>query len=105
LAIYDGLPPFTAVNGYKNTDYDVQEFVLKDGRLYLKLQVTRSARLLSSIMRGRIEDIGKIKPMIRMIDLNADRKRFWLGTLMSVDERVCNDSVPISLNHFAKRLV
>jgi hypothetical protein len=74
----------------------------KDGRLYLKLQVTRSTRLRSSILRGHIQDIGKIEPKIRLVDLDADRKRFWLGKLQSVNNKLCNDSMPISLNHFAK---
>jgi hypothetical protein len=76
--------------------------VEKDGRLYLKLQVTRSTRLRSSILQGRIEDIGIIKPVTRLVDLDADRKRFWLGKLQSVNDKVCNDSTPISLNHFYK---
>lgn len=53
----------------------------------------------------RIQDIGKIKPVRRLVNLNADRKRFWLGTLKSIDDRLCNDSMPISLNHFAKEQV
>lgn len=36
------------------------------------------------------------------VNLNADRKRFWLGKLQSVNDKVCNDSEPMSLNHFAK---
>lgn len=76
--------------------------IKKDGRLYLKLQVTRSARLRFAILRGRIEDIGKMEPKIRLVDLDADRKRFWLGKLQSVNDKVCNDSTPISLNHFRK---
>lgn len=79
--------------------------VEKDGRLYLKLQVTRSTRLRSSILRGRIEDIGKIRPVTRLVDLDADRKRFWLGKLQSVSDKVCNDSTPISLNYFNKEQI
>jgi len=33
------------------------------------------------------------------IDLNADKKRFWLGTLSAINHD-SNDSMPISLNHF-----
>ena len=33
------------------------------------------------------------------IDLNADRKRFWLGTLCAINYE-SNDSMPISQNHF-----
>ena len=58
----------------------------KDGRLYLKLQVNRSTRLRSSILRGCIQDIGKIEPKTRLVDLDADRKRFWLGKLQSIND-------------------
>lgn len=81
------------------------ETIENDGRLYLVLTPTRSASLRECIIQGRIQDIGKIRPYRRLVNLNADRKRLWLGTLKSIDERVCNDSVPISLNHFAKGLV
>lgn len=78
------------------------ETVEKDGRLYLALIPTRSASLRECIIQGRIQDIGKIRPVRRLVNLNADRKRFWLGTLKSMDDGLCNDSLPISLNHFTK---
>jgi len=28
--------------------------------------------------------------------------RFWLGEIKSIDSRIINDSIPISLNHFLK---
>ena len=37
-----------------------------------------------------------------MVNLNADRKRLWLGTLKSVDDGQYNDSLSLSLNHFSK---
>lgn len=40
--------------------------------------------------------------MDESINLNAGRKRFWLDTLKSIDNRVYNDSMPISLSHFTK---
>ena len=45
---------------------------------------------------------GKIAPKTRLVDLDADRKRFWLGKIQSVNDKVCNNSTPISLNHFKK---
>lgn len=77
------------------------ETIEKDGRLYLKLEVTRSTRLRSSILRGRIQDIGKIGPKPRLVDLDADRKRFWVGKLTSINDKIYNDSLPISLNRFS----
>jgi len=33
---------------------------------------------------------------------SADRKRFWQGELKSVDDGICNDSVPFSLYQLRK---
>ena len=55
------------------------ETVEKDGRLYLVLMPTRSASLKECIIQNRIQDIGKIKPIKKMVNLNADRKRLWLA--------------------------
>jgi len=71
----------------------------RNDRLYYKFKVLRSSRLRSSILQNKIADIGKIKTFEREVDLNADRKRFWLGTLSAINHD-CNDSMPISLNHF-----
>jgi hypothetical protein len=53
----------------------------KNGRLYYSFVVNRNNRLRSSILQNRIKDIGKVKPEIREFNLNADRKRFWLGRI------------------------
>ena len=53
----------------------------------------------------QLSNIGKIKPVIREVNLNADRKRFWLGRIESVDSQVCNESMPISLNHFDQKQI
>lgn len=63
------------------------------------LQMLLSERC-SSIIRNRGAEIGKIKPVIREINLNADRKRSWLGELRSVEDNICNESMPKSLNYF-----
>lgn len=78
------------------------ETVEKDGRLYLILTPTRSASLRECIIQGRIEDIGKISHVTRLVNLNADRKRLWLGTLRSIDDCCFNDSIPLSLDCFRK---
>ena len=46
-----------------------------------------------------ISEIGKIKPHVREVDLNADNKRFWLGQLSKIDNTK-NCSMPLSCNHF-----
>ena len=50
-----------------------------------------------------MSEIGKIKPIMREIHLNADGKRFWLGKIESTDNNTCNESVPISLNYFESK--
>ncbi len=50
-------------------------------------------------MRQYQQRIGKIKPEVRQVDLNADNKRFWLGQLNKIDKSK-NNSVPFSANHF-----
>jgi len=64
--------------------------------------VLRSSRLRSSILQDRLSDIGKIKTFEKEVNLNADMKRFWLGEIESIDSRIMNESVPISLNYFTK---
>ena len=62
----------------------------------------RSSRLRSSILQDRLSDIGKIKTFEKEVNLNADMNRFWLGDIESIDSRIMNESVPISLNYFTK---
>jgi hypothetical protein len=50
----------------------------KDGRLYIEYIVKRTKQLANSIIRGKINYIGKIKIETREVNLNADQKRFWL---------------------------
>ena len=63
----------------------------------------RPERLLSCIRRNLIPDIGKFKETTREINLNADKKRFWLGRIESIDDKIMNDSMPLSMNHFTKK--
>ncbi len=56
-------------------------------------------QLRSSIIQNEISEIGKIKPVVREVDLNADNKRFWLGQLTKIDNST-NHSMPLSANHF-----
>jgi len=71
----------------------------RKGKLYYRFKVLRNSRLRSSILQDSISDIGKIKEFEREIDLNADRKRLWLGELTSVDSKIMNDSMPVSMNY------
>jgi len=72
----------------------------KNGRLYYRFNVLRNNRLRSSILQDKISEIGKIKPKTREFNLNADRKRFWLGRIENMDDKIMNKSMPLSLNYF-----
>lgn len=78
------------------------ETITRCGRLFLKVRLCRNSRLRSSIIQHHLKDIGKIQPMTRLINLNADRKRLWLGIIESIDDKKCNDSMPLSLTRFKK---
>lgn len=71
----------------------------KNGKLYYRFKVLRNTRLRSSILQDSISEIGKIKEFEREIDLNADRKRFWLENLTSIDLKIINESMPIYINY------
>ena len=75
------------------------ETYVKGDRLYRKFTINRVKQLRSSIIQNEISEIGKIKPIVREVDLNADNKRFWLGSLSKIDNYT-NNSVPLSANHF-----
>ena len=72
----------------------------KNGQLFLKLQELRNTRLRSGILFDKIHEIGNLKPTIRWVDPNTDKKRFWLGRIERIDDKSHNDSMPISLNYF-----
>ena len=74
----------------------------KNGKLICKFKVKRSGRLRSSILQDSISEIGKIKEYEREVNLNADRKRLWLDKINSINEKIMNESIPLSLNHFSK---
>lgn len=79
------------------------ETAVRNGKLVLTLEVLRDTQIRSAIIQNRINDIGKIRPIKRELNLMADRKRFWLGRLESVNGKTWNDSLPLSLNHFSKQ--
>ncbi len=68
----------------------------------MKFKVLRSSRLRSSILQDNISNIGKFKTFEREVNLNADKKRFWLGEIKSIDSKIMNESMPISMSYFCK---
>lgn len=89
----------------KGKTFEHIESIGKDGKLYLVLEPLKSESLRECIIQGRIQDIGKIRPKKRLVNLDADRKRLWLGRLTSLDNNQFNDSMPLSLNYFHKDVV
>ena len=74
----------------------------REGKLLMKLKILRPKRLRSSILQDAVNDIGKFSEVERELNLNADKKRFWLGEIESIDSKIINESLPISLNHFLR---
>ena len=46
----------------------------------------------------------KIRSRIKKINLNADRKRMWIGELDGINEK-SNGSVPLSFNYFTREQI
>ncbi len=86
--------------GTKNIEH--LETFERNGRLYYSYQILRNNTLRKSIIQNKISKIGKIESQTREINLNADRKRLWLGTLESVDQKYNNLSIPLSLDFISK---
>jgi len=75
----------------------------KNRKLCYKFVVNRNTRLRTSIIQNKLSEIGKIKPITREFNINADRKRFWINTLQSISDDQYNNSTSLSLNHFLKK--
>ena len=73
--------------------------IQRDGKLYYSFKVNRVGRLRNSIITNDIANIGKFKVYEKQINLNADRKRMWMGQLDGINDK-SNGSVPLSFNHF-----
>ena len=69
-----------------------------DQYLFLKFKLKNYR--ISIIIQDKISDIGKIKTRTREFNLNADRKRFWLGRIESMENKIVNESMPFSLNFY-----
>ena len=69
-----------------------------DGQLYIGVKSTRTTHIRSGILLNRIKLVGKIDQYEKKINLNGDKKRFWLNDLQSLNENVLCDSVPINVS-------
>ena len=67
--------------------------------MYYSFKINRVGRLRNSIITNNITNIGKFQIYEKQINLNADRKRMWMGELDGINDK-SNGSVPLSFNHF-----
>ena len=74
--------------------------VEKNGNLYQIMKVLRVNRLRTAILSDSISDIGKFQTVERMVNLNADKKRWWFEDLKNVNDEKRINSIPISLSYF-----
>jgi len=68
----------------------------KDGNLCIMVKSTRTTHIKSGILYNKLKYVGKIEPYKKKINLNSDKKRFWLSELKSLNDCSFCDSVPIS---------
>ena len=73
--------------------------IVRDGKLFYSFKINRVGRLRYNIITNQINNIGKFKVYEKQINLNADRKRMWIGELEGINDK-SNGSVPLSFNHF-----
>ena len=73
----------------------------RDEKLFYRFNMKRANRLRSSILSNNLADIRKITEKTREVNLNADKKRFWLESLTGINHKM-NQSLPLSLNYFTK---
>jgi hypothetical protein len=56
-------------------------------------------RLRNSIITNNLTNIGKFQIYEKQINLNADKKRMWMGELDGINDK-SNGSIPLSFNRF-----
>ena len=74
----------------------------KDGRLYYKYILKRTKQLASAIRQNRIDEIGRINPETKEVNLNGDNKRFWLSRLENINDGKLNKSFPLNTDIHSK---
>ena len=72
--------------------------ISRDGQLYISVKSTKITHIKSGILFNRLKDVGKITPYEKKMNLNSDKKRFWLNSLESLDDEKMCDSMPIPID-------
>jgi hypothetical protein len=68
------------------------------GELYISVKANRNTNIKGGILLNKIKSIGKIEEYEKKINLNSDKKRFWLEELRSVKDTSLCDSAPINIS-------
>ena len=73
--------------------------VIRDGTAYMIYQQHKPNTLRASIISGDISKIARFETFEKRIDLNADRKRDWVGQrLERIDDKTMHVSMPWNLD-------
>jgi hypothetical protein len=72
--------------------------VSENGDLYIAVRTTRVHHIRNGILLNNLGSVGKIEEYEKKINLNSDRKRFWLGEVKSLNDKTFCDSVPINVS-------
>jgi len=75
-----------------------------DGQPYILVETTRTTHIKSGILYDRLRLVGSIEEYEKKINLNSDRKRFWLDNLAHLDQQVSSDSTPINADLVAEAI-
>jgi len=73
----------------------------KNGEFFILLETTKTTHIKSGILYNKLHKVGKIEKYWKRINLNSDKKRFWLSELRSLKDTSFCDSVPISADIMA----
>jgi hypothetical protein len=69
-----------------------------DGQLYIGLTTTKTTHIRTGIWYNKLDDVNKIVEYEKKIDLNSDKKRFWLSLLTSLDDKSWCDSHALNMD-------
>lgn len=74
----------------------------KDGNLYIKVKTTRNTHIKSGILYNMLKKVGRIETYEKKINLNSDKKRFWLSELKSLNDGTFCDSIAMPIDIVGK---
>ncbi|MBM2819831.1 MAG: Type polymerase [Nitrosarchaeum sp.] len=70
----------------------------QNGLLYILVKSKKTTHIKSGILFNKLKDVGKIETYEKKINLNSDKKRFWLSELKSLNDKSFCDSMPIPID-------